>query len=249
MRPIELNALFRFAAVADRHRSAADPAVEQVRSTCRPGSPSRACSICCGTCPTASSTGAPSRPSPRPCPGTIATLKVRVLKHKPAAARQHPSAPTRSRSRTIPAASTSCSSTPSASSSSASSPWARSATCRAASSATARRCRCRIPTTSWRRRPRDDLPMLEPVYPLTAGPLRQDRAEGHTPGARSPARGPRVAGAAMAQGARLAGLRRGAAAPAPADRCSRRVAGRAALATARLRRAARGPARARARAA
>ena len=80
------------------------------------------------------------------------------------------------------------------------------------------------------------------------GPLRQDHAEGLTPGARSPARGPRVAGAAMAQGARLAGLRRGAAAPAPADRCSRRVAGRAALATARLRRAACGPARARARA-
>ena len=65
---------------------------------------------------------------------------------------------------------------------------------------------------------RGDLPMLEPVYPLTAGLVRQDRAEGDAAGAGAAARGAGMAGGDLGEVARLAGLLRGAAAAAQADR-------------------------------
>ena len=236
-----------FAAGADRHRSAPDRAVEEVPARCRPASPSRACSTCSGTCPNGVIDRRAEPTVAEAVPGSIATLKVRVLKHK---------APPRGNTRAPYKVQT------------------EDDTGRLDLiffHAERKFIERQLPVGEERyvsgrvERYGDTLQMSHPDYIVAPGPARraadagaglsahrgpvgQDHAEGLTPGARSPARGPRVAGAAMAQGARLAGLRRGAAAAAPADRCSRRVARRAALATARLRRAARGPARARARA-
>ncbi len=92
---------------------------------------------------------------------------------------------------------------------------------------------------------RGDLPMLEPVYPLTAGLSGKIVQKATRQALERVPRGRRVAGRDVAEGARLAGLLRGAAAAAQADRRRRRVDRRHALAAARLRRAAGRPARAR----
>ena len=92
---------------------------------------------------------------------------------------------------------------------------------------------------------RDELPMLEPVYPLTAGLSGKVLQKASRQALDRLRAVPEWQEPQWLKAARLAGLRRGAAAPAPADRRSRRVAGRAALAAARLRRAAGRPAGAR----
>lgn len=81
---------------------------------------------------------------------------------------------------------------------------------------------------------RDELPMLEPVYPLTAGlsgkvlTKATRQALEKIPGLH------RVAGADVARRPRLAGLRHGLEAAASAGGCGRRLAGLVALAAARL---------------
>ena len=212
MRPTELNPLFASAAGADRHRPAPDRAAEEGAARCRPASPSRACSICCGTCRPASSTGAPSRRSPTAVPGTIATLEgARPQAQGPrrAATRERP---TRSRARTTPAASISCSSTPSTSSSSASSPSGEERYVSGRIERYGETLQMTHPDYIVAPEQRDDLPMLEPVYPLTAGLSGKILLKAARQALERAARGPRVAGADLA--------RSSAAGPASSRRCS-----------------------------
>ena len=148
-------------------------------------------------------------------PGTIATLEVRVLKHKPAA-RQHPGALQGGLRGRHGQASTSCSSMPSASSSSGSCPIGQHPLRQRPHRKLQRQAsRWRIPTTSCAPEARADLPMLEPVYPLTAGLSGKILLKAGRQALERVARAAGVAGRGLAQAARLAGLPRGAAAPAP----------------------------------
>ena len=64
---------------------------------------------------------------------------------------------------------------------------------------------------------RDDLPLLEPVYPLTAGLSGKVLHQGGAPGPRARPGSARMAGEPLARGARLAGFQGRADAPAPAE--------------------------------
>ena len=146
-------------------------------------------------------------------PGTIATLEVRVLKHK-APPRGNTKAPYKVQTaRTTPAASTWCSSTPSASSSSASCPSARMRYVSGPHRALQREAADGASRLHRRARsPRDELPLLEPVYPLTAGLSGKILLKAARQALERVPRCARVAGRRLA--------RRRAAGPASSRRCS-----------------------------
>ena len=184
MRPNELTPLFASAAVADRHRAAPGAAAEEGAARCRRASPSRACIDLLWHLPTGVIDRRAEPTVADAVPGTIATLKVRVLKHRPPP-RGNTKAPYKvrlrgrhrpPRSRVLPR---------------------RAQVHRAPAARWARALRLG-PRRALRRnaadgasrlhrgaRARDDLPMLEPVYPLTAGLSGKVAAEGDAPGARA----------------------------------------------------------------